>query len=490
MKRITFLIILAIVIQTMAYSQSCLPEGITFSNQTEIDIFQTNNPNCTEIQGDVSIYGQNINNLNGLSKITSIEGNLSIINMDTSQSTLLTNLSGLQNITSIGGKVEILGQNGLSNFTGLDNLNSIGDRLNIYHNKNIINLSGLENLTFLGGLSMYYNSSMTSLEGIDNINPEKLNVLRITDNPSLSYCNVLSVCSYLISPNGNISIGQNTIGCRSKSEVLDSCGVVSCFPQGISFVSQTDIENFQSSNPDCKVIGGNVTISGPDINNLSFLASIVSIGGNLEIYDNPNLVNLNGLDNITSINGSLIIGNNNGGNSLLSNLTGLNQLRFLGGDLNITGNDVLSSLLGMENVNSSSINNIYITNNYLLSYCEIKSVCDYLSNQIGEVEINNNSTGCNSESEVKARCANWIPNEIINPIFVIYPNPAKETISIISQNEEPIDEICIYNQTGQVILHASGKDREIDISKIIYGLYIIEIVSNKLRVRHKLMIYN
>ena len=52
-------------------SQGCLPEGITFSGQEEIDNFQTNYPGCTEIEGDVLIwdYGTGVNNLIGLSVI-------------------------------------------------------------------------------------------------------------------------------------------------------------------------------------------------------------------------------------------------------------------------------------------------------------------------------------------------------------------------------------------------------------------------------------
>jgi S-formylglutathione hydrolase FrmB len=53
---------------------SCLPQGITFTNQAQIDNFQTNYPGCTEIEGDVTIAGDDITNLNGLSVLTSIGG--------------------------------------------------------------------------------------------------------------------------------------------------------------------------------------------------------------------------------------------------------------------------------------------------------------------------------------------------------------------------------------------------------------------------------
>ena len=66
MKNLTLSIALAISTQAMAFlpprlpksqpafgGQACLPDGIKFSTQADIDNFQTNHSNCTEIEGDV-----------------------------------------------------------------------------------------------------------------------------------------------------------------------------------------------------------------------------------------------------------------------------------------------------------------------------------------------------------------------------------------------------------------------------------------------------
>jgi len=58
--------------------QPCLPEGITFETQAQIDNFQENYPGCTMIEGDVNISGPDITNLIGLSSIISIGGILEI----------------------------------------------------------------------------------------------------------------------------------------------------------------------------------------------------------------------------------------------------------------------------------------------------------------------------------------------------------------------------------------------------------------------------
>lgn len=75
MKRFTFTMIITLhasLFTLHSYSQPCLPEGITFNTQEQIDNFQINYPNCTEIEGGVLIEGTDITNLNGLSVITSI----------------------------------------------------------------------------------------------------------------------------------------------------------------------------------------------------------------------------------------------------------------------------------------------------------------------------------------------------------------------------------------------------------------------------------
>ncbi len=110
MKKIATLIISVILIQALTFSQSCLPEGITFSNQTEIDNFQTNNPNCTEIEGDVMVSGEDIKNLNGLNVLTSINGKFNIEYNDS-----LFSLSGLESLTHIGGRFVIEFNNNLTN---------------------------------------------------------------------------------------------------------------------------------------------------------------------------------------------------------------------------------------------------------------------------------------------------------------------------------------------------------------------------------------
>nr|NQU91648.1 hypothetical protein [Bacteroidota bacterium] len=214
-------------------SQPCLPEGIQFSTQEEIDNFQTNYANCSEIEGYVEISGEEISNLDGLIVITSIGGHAII------SGTSLPDLSGLNNLSHIGGFLMISYNNSLTSLTGLENLTSIEGTFDIGGNMGggnslLKNLNGLESLSYIGGsLKIYSNAQLASLAGLENLNtimqglvigddpnpwgnagnPSLKDIsalanvstlttdLRILYNDSLSSCEIQSICDYLVSPN-------------------------------------------------------------------------------------------------------------------------------------------------------------------------------------------------------------------------------------------------------------------------------------------------
>lgn len=267
----------------LSVGQPCLPGGITFTSQAEIDNFQINYPNCTEIEGNVAISGSNIKNLLGLSAITQINGDLSIYTTDSlasltglngltslggaltfSTNQLLTNFTGLTGLKSVGGYFVVLYHPALVDFSGLDSLTTIGNNLEIVINWGIESLNGLERLTSIGGnlfiysnpalanlsglvalqsvggsLSVDGNQVLTSLSGLDSVAPESITQLFVVNNPVLSACNVRSVCDYLSMTNAIINIGNNAEGCNSRPQVEDACEHVSAnsYDPGESFIS-------------------------------------------------------------------------------------------------------------------------------------------------------------------------------------------------------------------------------------------------------------
>jgi hypothetical protein len=471
MKMFVIMLFVLMLIQETVFSQfgsTCLPDGIVFQTQNQIDSFQINYPGCTKIEGDVMIEGYEITNLNGLHMIKAVGGKLWIINSG-------LNLIGLPNLTYIGGNLRIANNDGLTNLAGLENLTSINGNLEIWWNDALVNLLGLESLTSINGsIDIWGNIGLTSLTGMDNINAGSIDNLYINLNYALSVCEVQSVCDYLASPNGIVDIYRNAPGCNAPPEIAHSCGMIlPCFPYGnYHFCNQADIDNFQSDYPNCSEIKGDLFITGNYItnvdglnivtsiendliiwdndiltsihglHNLSFiggglyisvnfilpsltgLEALTTIGGYLQISANGSLINLTGLDNLTSVGGFLSIKSNSG----LTDLTGLNKLTAIGGylqiyrneslveitamdslmsisgDLFIWKNANLSSIKGLGHINAGSIIDLTISENANLSTCEVQSICEYLASPNGIVDIYNNAPGCNNLTEIADSC--------------------------------------------------------------------------------------
>jgi hypothetical protein len=323
--KVSFAILLLNAFQITVSSQPCLPEGIIFNTQAQIDSFQFNYPNCSEIEGDVRINGGYITNLMGLNVLISIGGDLYINTLR------LDSLSGLENLASIGGDLYIIHNHQLTDLSGLEGLNSIE-----------------------GSLYIYLNDALVSITGIDNVDAASINDLYIFRNPLLSMCNIPSMCDFLVSPGGSVNIYDNAPGCNSPPDIADACGLtLPCLPFGnYYFRNQQDIDNFQTNFTGCTLLEGDVFIRGNDITNLNGLNVLTYIHGNLKIGDlepaNPNLTSLAGLENLNSIGGSLSIDHN----EALTILTGLEGLTNIDSGLYVADNDYLIRLEGLNNLTS------------------------------------------------------------------------------------------------------------------------------------------
>lgn len=265
MKNLVMLSI-ALFILINANAQNCLPGYTEFSYQAQIDSFQVNNPGCTEIEGTISISGNDISNLNGFNVLSSIDGSIYIYNNSN-----LTDLTGLDNLISVGGSLHIGDVQGGGNFiltslTGLKGLTSIGGDLEISSNPHLDSLSALENLAFIGGyLDINDNDDLTSLAGLEGVN----------------------------AIGGALAIYEN-----------------------FNLTSLSGLGNVTN-------VGGNFFINwNQNLESLSDLASLTSIGGNFLIGFNGSLIDLTGLDNLTSIGGDLVIQMNN----ILTSLTGIDNI--------------------------------------------------------------------------------------------------------------------------------------------------------------------
>jgi hypothetical protein len=442
----TILSLLAIIFLSFnVLSQSCLPEGIEFTSQAQIDSFQADYPGCTQVEGTVEINGDDISNLGGLSVVTTIGGSLYISNND-----ILTDMSGLSSLTHVTGALLISTNPLLTYFAGLENLTSVE-----------------------GDVFISNNLTLTDISSISNIDPANVQALRITGNVQLATCDIPFVCNYLSDPNGKVTVYNNAPGCENPTEIATACGItMPCLPFGdYYFYSQAEIDAFQTIYPGCTNLMGLVHIDGDDISNLADLSQVHSIGGTLEIHYNNLLTSLAGLDGLTSV----------------------------GAAVSIANNPLLTDISALSNLDTSKITYLVINNNAQLSECDIQAFCDYLNGPFGSTHnsIQNNSDGCKSRVEILAECTVGIkevyPEEKNNQLS-IYPNPASDMLFIESAAE--MGSVRVFdNHGGQVVGWSGGQvvkgyggKVEIPVSGLAPGLYLVRVETGGSVVGRKIVV--
>jgi hypothetical protein len=138
---------------------------------------------------------------------------------------------------------------------------------------------------------------------------------------------------------------------------------------------------------------------------LAGLDGLTSVGNTLTITSNESLEEISALNNLNALNGELIISHNN----VLQNLNGLDNIDKLRLRLRISGNDSLKDISALSNIDSLLIEGLYIYDNKSLSTCNTESVCAYLANAAGHIDIHQNAPGCNNPGEVANQCGFEMP---------------------------------------------------------------------------------
>ncbi len=277
----------------------CPTGSLSFSTQAQLDAFPGAYPGCTSMLFSIDISGTDIKQVNGLTQLTTLSGNLKI-----HDNPMLTSLSGLGNIaSSIGG-------------------------LDIYNNSVLASLVGLGGITGTGGsLLVDNNSALTNLNGLGSI----------------------------MSVGGGLGITNNAM-----------------------------------------------------LENLTGLSNLNSVAAAFTVSSNVSLTSLDGIEALESVGFTLRVDNN----PVLSDINGLSGLNSAGGLISIYSNSVLSSLSGLDNIAPSSISNLNLSANPDLSYCEVASICAYLSTPSNPANVISNSSGCNSRAEIETACM-LLPVELL-----------------------------------------------------------------------------
>ncbi|RLV61323.1 hypothetical protein D5018_02265 [Parashewanella curva] len=248
------------------------------NNQEDADNFKLEYGQCTAFAGSILIDSDKVDNLEGLSNLNSISGDLLIT--DTVD---LTSLKDLKNLTSIGGSLDLEANQALSGLDGLQQLTDFQSLILVGNN-------------ILKDISPLKVSNVATMGFISN-NPLLRNVTSATAALSKDASNLFQV---------NNSPTLTTIGLLTSSD---------------------------------GVFNGDMSLDNDDdIKQSDFLSQFKKINGHFGLFDMKNLASLDGFKSLTDINGRLIIDNL----AKLTNLDGLQNINpHFSGQLGIYDNSNL-----------------------------------------------------------------------------------------------------------------------------------------------------
>lgn len=357
MRNSLLTVLLFLILCSGLQAQYCGFSGITLASQSDVDNFPANYPGCTIVEGNLDIVGNGITNLNGLSALTSINKNLLIMG-----TTGLTSLAGLGSLESVSGVFSLSNNSGLTNLAGLTKLEYI-HALGLGDNANFVNLQGLNalNASSIHEINLSNNPLLSSLSGIEKL--EGLQRLILTDNASLSDLSALSGITIIA---GTLSIGGQN-----------------------SLTSLNGLQKLQR-------IDGAFQLIDYKGSSLAGLSALTYVGSDFYFWNNS-LTDFAGLEKLAHVGGELWIGNHPN----LQSLSALSALSSVGSKVDVRQNAQLTSLTGLDNINTSTLSSVMILDCPLLSDCSVKSICSYLRDPSNFAAISNNAAGCASVQEVR-----------------------------------------------------------------------------------------
>ncbi len=376
---------------TLCFTQTCPTGNLTLTSQADIDDFATNYPGCTVMEYDLTInsfISADITNLNGLSQLESIQGNLSF-----TLNPVLTNLSGLENLVNIGGNcsffqnallentaalssltsiegfLQFFNNNAITDLNGFGSLTTLGSHILINGNLNLESISGLSALTNSGSyLSINDNPALVDLSGLSSLTAVN-GFLRLTNNDALK--DLMSL-SNLESINGNIEIRENAKLISIKAleqidpititdiEITNNDRLMVCEAASIcSYLESGGARVIETNGCGCNLEADVVSFCDDVCTNNGYTFTSQTEIDNF-IIDNPtcrriygnviieealsgDITNFNGLANLGSIIGDFQVKNN----TMPSDLSGFENLIAIAGDLTLEGNAGLATVDGL-----------------------------------------------------------------------------------------------------------------------------------------------
>jgi hypothetical protein len=438
----------------------------------------------TEIDGYISItYNNNLESVEGLKNASLGAGDISITNNPS-----LTEINTVLDIDTVYGSLKIV-ENGITGILGLSNISSVLGDVWIQDNVHLQSLWGLHNLEKISGNFRLTSSKVNDLSELESLSYIGENLL-IKDAYSLGSINGLNsidtIRGYLylqslpafkrINGFKNLRSVQGTLSLYNCDNLNNFSGFDSLsYIGGLNVERNYRIYDLEGLNFVDTIGGAFVIHDCSHISSLAGLKSLAYVDGVIYIWDNDRLESLDGLEGLSSTNDRIILSSN----KILRDISALIGLHEISGDIVITTNDSLESLHGLDNIDPKTIESLGIYYNSSLTTCEVESVCQFLINSLGEVNISENAEGCQNESEVEEACLTVkIPKPLCNTEIKLHPNPANDVIHLSLPENIVLEEVLIHNSTGQTLFVTQSK-KTLNISDLNPGLYILEIQTDK-----------
>ncbi len=128
-----------------------------------------------------------------------------------------------------------------------------------------------------------------------------------------------------------------------------------------------------------------------------------------------------------------------------------------------------------------------IKHNSQLSTCHVESICNYLADPSGTIEIHDNAPGCNSPEEVEDACIGVSIEELINEnSFTISPNPLESTAIVqYSLPQNSLVSLKILDLSGRLVVSLVNEYQQQGEQKIEFnstgfpaGIYFCTLYTN------------
>lgn len=306
-------------------------------------------------EGDVWLQTQEEIDSFGEIGYTKIIGNLQINDVFQPDTPILS-LSALHTLTSVEGSLSIGRLYEVTSLEGLNNLTSISDELYLGALYEVDSFLPLSNITAtVDIISIDFCRKIESLSGLEGISLATAGELIIKANQNL--LNLEAIRLGMPSSLGSVTFDAYQPSCTS------------CVPPSPAIPQPFTDFNFLSNVSQINSLWIRFFV-GEELTGLENLTRV----NQLYLYRNHFLVDLEPLQNIISENEFMII----------------------------SSNDLLSSLSGLENINS--IGGFFVTNNMsITNYCAVENV---LSLDIGVYQVENNFFNPTLEDVVSGNCSN------------------------------------------------------------------------------------